>query len=119
MTSLVLSVVLFTPAKTVMTHVHDLTVKMGFSVKEIMEKVELAHPDLGLKKTQIYKLIKRVKANKDTEDRRGLDSTRPIRTPDVIEAVRVDVEADHRVTVKQLASRHEPSAKTIHQDPNN
>lgn len=90
---------------------HDFAVDLA---KEIIETLEQAYPDQGLKKTQVYELIKRVREGGDMADRRGKRLTMMVRTPSFIRAVEADMDDNGRVSVKDLARRHEVSVSTIH-----
>ena len=99
-----------------MTRVHDFVcdlAKAGKTIKEIMETVGAAYPDQGLSVSQVYRLKKDVKDGKDTKDTRGKVKTKRVRTPQFIEAVKADVEADRRITTQQLASKYEVSLHTM------
>ena len=105
------------PAEFSMKRVHDLTVdlaKAGKTFKEIQETVEKAYPGNALSRSAVYNIIKTVKEGKDAHDKRGLASTKIIRTPDFIEAIRTDIEEDRRRTVSDLVARHDASRETIH-----
>ncbi|QQP38946.1 Mariner transposase, partial [Caligus rogercresseyi] len=61
----------------------------------------------------IYRISALVKAGKDSSDKRSTNGTWKVRTDDFIEAVRVYVEADRRVTMEELAIKFETSINTI------
>jgi len=60
-----------------MTKVRDFVAglaRAGKTYKEIKETTEAAYGDQALKKTQIYEVMKKVKAGKNTEDQRHLSA---------------------------------------------
>jgi hypothetical protein len=78
------------------------------------EMVTAAYGDTGLKKTQIYAIIKNVKEGKPTSDQRKSNGTRKIRSPAFIAAVATTIEQDRRQTVRRLTQAHGVSKNTIH-----
>ena len=66
-----------------------------------------------MSKAAVYKILATVKANGDTTDKRGLASSRPVRTPEVVEAVKAYIEADQRVTYEAIQEAFGLSAGTI------
>jgi histone-lysine N-methyltransferase SETMAR len=69
--------------------------------------------DKSLKKTAIYDIMKKVKEGKNTEDLRGINTPKRVRSAAVIASVSAAVAADRRVTVRELASNHGLSIGTI------
>ncbi|QQP36253.1 Mariner Mos1 transposase, partial [Caligus rogercresseyi] len=67
----------------------------------------------SISQSQIYRISALVKAGKDSSDKRSTNGRRKVRTDDFIEAVRVYVEADRRVTMEELAIKFETSINTI------
>jgi histone-lysine N-methyltransferase SETMAR len=88
--------------------------RAGKSFKNIEETVAAAFGDTGLKKTQIYAIIKNVKEGKLTSDQRKLNSTRKICSPAFIADVATAIEKDRRQTVRRLTLVHGVSKNTIH-----
>ncbi|QQP42530.1 Uncharacterized protein FKW44_017228, partial [Caligus rogercresseyi] len=86
--------------------------------KEIKTIVDTAFEVNSISQSQIYRISALVKAGKDSSDKRSTNERRKVRTDDFIEAVRVYVEADRRVTMEELAIKFETSINTIfHMDP--
>jgi AraC-like DNA-binding protein len=81
------------------------------SVKKIKELVEEAFGDKALKKTQIYDIVRKVRAGKDASDQRYLSAKKTKRTASLIAAVAV--EKDRRVTLQELSSELSASYGTI------
>jgi hypothetical protein len=70
--------------------------------KEIKERVDAAFGDKTLQKKAIYKIIKKVKAGKDTADQRHLNLKKTVRIAALIASVAAAVEEDRRVTSRLL-----------------
>ena len=101
-----------------MTRTHDLIVflaKAGKSFKEIRETVEAAYPGQALGKSQVYRVMKVMKEDRDKKYKRGSDNKKTVRTPDFIDSIRADIEEDRRLTISQLAKRYGSNKFTIHQ----
>ncbi|QQP41345.1 Uncharacterized protein FKW44_015683 [Caligus rogercresseyi] len=81
--------------------------------KEIKTMVDTAFEVNSISQSQIYRISALVKAEKDSSDKRSKNGRRKVRTDDFIEAVRVYVEADRRVTMEELAIKFETSINTI------
>ncbi|QQP39327.1 Mariner Mos1 transposase [Caligus rogercresseyi] len=81
--------------------------------KEIKTMVDTAFEVNSISQSQIYRISALVKAGKDSSDKRSTNGRRKVRTDDFIEAVRVYVEADRRVTMEELAIKFETSISTI------
>eukprot|EP00088_Acartia_fossae_P023142 TRINITY_DN2421_c0_g1_i1.p1 TRINITY_DN2421_c0_g1~~TRINITY_DN2421_c0_g1_i1.p1 ORF type:complete len:226 (-),score=61.33 TRINITY_DN2421_c0_g1_i1:61-738(-) len=99
-----------------MTRIHDLTVdlaKAGKTCKEIKEIVEAAYPGQSLARSTIFRIIKTMKEGGDVSDKRGLDTTKTVRTPGFIDAVRIAIESDRKLTISQLVECHRASRCTI------
>ena len=88
--------------------------RAGKSFKDIREMAETAFPGQCLSKSQIYLIIKNVKDGVEAGDNRGVATTRWKTDADFIEAVRLDVESDRRVTIRTLAQRHDVAISTIY-----
>ncbi|QQP42093.1 Putative transposase [Caligus rogercresseyi] len=84
-----------------------------FTPKEIKTMVDTAFEVNSISQSQIYRISALVKAGKDSSDKRSTNGRRKVRTDDFIEAVRVYVEADRRVTMEELAIKFETSINTI------
>ncbi|QQP56423.1 Uncharacterized protein FKW44_001091 [Caligus rogercresseyi] len=81
--------------------------------KEIKTMVDTAFEVNSISQSQIYRISALVKAGKDSSDKRSTNGRRKVRTDDFIEAVRVYVEANRRVTMEELAIKFETSINTI------
>ena len=57
--------------------------------------------------------MKAIKDGKNIDNKRGLATTKIVRTPDFVESVRSEIEADKRVTITQLMLRLSASRRTI------
>ena len=68
---------------------------------------------MALKKTQIYKILKRVKMGKNTVDRRGFTTQKTKMTSDLIASVATTAAEDLRVSIQDLARAHGTSYGTI------
>ena len=88
--------------------------RAGQDFKSIEEMVKAAYGNKGLKKTQIYEIIKKVKEGKTTVDQRTLNGKRRVRNPAFVADIAADVEKNRRVTVRKLALAHGVSNRTIH-----
>ena len=86
----------------------------GISYKEIKELQEKRWGDLALKKTQLYAIIKKVKAGKNAYDQRSLSSQRTKRTASSIAAVAAAIEDDRRFTIRSLVFVTGLSVTTIY-----
>ena len=75
-------------------------VKAVFGAKEIIGLVEKAFSREGLKKAAIYKIVKRVKEGRDTEDRRGKGRINPVWNEDFIQVIKEDVDRDRQVNAE-------------------
>ena len=87
--------------------------KTGMKAKEIKEMVEKAYPGKGLKKTQIYDIIKGVKEGKDMTDQRKFNAKKTKRTPLLIAKVEEEIERNRRLTVKELSRLFDRTETTI------
>ncbi|QQP57317.1 Putative transposase [Caligus rogercresseyi] len=81
--------------------------------KEIKTMVDTAFEVSSISQSQIYRISALVKAGKDSSDKRSTNGRWKVRTDDFIEAVRVYVEADRRVTMEELDIKFETSINTI------
>ena len=86
----------------------------GISFKEIKVLQEKRWGDLALKKTQLYAIIKKVKAGKNAYHQRALNSKKTKRTADSVAAVAAAIEEDQRFSVRSLSSVTGLSVTTIH-----
>ena len=91
----------------------DLTMT-GISFKEIKVLQEKRSGDLALKKTQLYAIIKNVKAGKNPYDQRALNSKKTKRTADSVASVAAAIEEDRHFSVRSLSSVTGLSVTTIH-----
>jgi [histone H3]-lysine36 N-dimethyltransferase SETMAR len=99
-----------------MTRVRDFVAdlaKTKQTVKKIKELVDEAFGDMALKKTQIYDIVKKVRAGKNASDQRHLNGKKTKRTESLVAAVAAAVEKDRRVTLQELSSVHNTSYGTI------
>ena len=78
--------------------------RAGKTFGEIKKTTEAAFGEKALGKTQIYNIIKSVKAGKNTEDQRHLSAKKTKRSMEIVAAVTADVKEDARVSVEELAS---------------
>jgi hypothetical protein len=85
----------------------------GKSASEIKKLVDDAYGDKALGLTSIYYILKRVKASKSTEDQRKFSAKKTKKTAAIIAAVAADLAEDRRVSVKDLASVHGVSVRTM------
>ena len=85
----------------------------GKNCNEIKTLTEAAYGQQALKKTQIYEIIRIVKAGGDFQDKRG-GSREKARTAELIADIAADVERDGRVTIRDLATAYGVSNDTIH-----
>ncbi|QQP55058.1 Uncharacterized protein FKW44_008107, partial [Caligus rogercresseyi] len=92
--------------------VEDLT-KARKTPKEIKTMVDTAFEVNSISQSQIYRISALFKVGKDSSDKRSMNGRRKVRTDDFIEAVRVYVEANRRVTMEELAIKFETSMHTI------
>ncbi|QQP57460.1 Uncharacterized protein FKW44_002466 [Caligus rogercresseyi] len=81
--------------------------------KEIKTMFDTAFEINSISQSQIYRISALVKAGKDSSDKKSMNGRKKVRTDDFIEAVRVYVEADRRVTMEELAIKFETSINTI------
>ena len=86
----------------------------GISFKEIKVLQEKRWGDLALKKTQLYAIIKNVKAGKKPYDQRALNSKKTKRTADSVASVAAAIEEDRYFSVRSLSSVTGLSVTTIH-----
>jgi histone-lysine N-methyltransferase SETMAR len=99
-----------------MTKVRDFVAglaRAGKTFKEIKETTEAAYGDQALKRTQIYEIMNKVKAGKNTEDQRHLSAKKTKRTVNLVAAVAAAVKEDARVSIQELASANGVSYGTI------
>lgn len=99
-----------------MSAVHTFTANLaraGKRYEEIKSTVEAAFPGQCLSKSQIYLIMKQIREGQDAADNRGKIQARRVRNADFIEAVRLEVEADRRITITILADRFQVSRRTI------
>ena len=75
-----------------------------------------------MKRTQIYDIIKKVKAGKTTTDLRHLNAKKTVRSPAFVADIAADIKKDRRVTIRKLALAHGVSTctiqNTLHKDLN-
>ncbi len=108
--------IVLTRSHFLMTRVHDFAVdlaKLGKTAKEIKQSLDVVYPDSALSKTAIYDILKKVKAGQDASDQRHSNPVKTVRTPDFIEAVKLFIEQDRRVTVQELKEHFSCSRGTI------
>jgi len=98
-----------------MTRAHDFAVdlaKAGMDAKDIQELIQKVHGN-ALSLRQVYRIVKMVKTNEDPSDKRMFNAKKTVRTPDFIESVQAQIEADRRISIKMLACNMECSVGTI------
>ena len=88
--------------------------KAGKRITEIQEMVKNVYQDKALSRSQIYRIMKQVKAGKNTEDQRPLNAKKTVRTDTLVAAVTADIEKDRRINIQDLASAHGTSFGTIY-----
>jgi hypothetical protein len=87
--------------------------KGGKSVKKVKKLAEIVYGEKALKDRAIYKILKQVKARKNTDDQRRFNGKKWSRKPALIGAGAADVEKNCRICVKTLASVHQVPVGTI------
>ena len=99
-----------------MTRVRDFVVDLaraGKDAKEIRTIVEAAYRPNAISRSQVFKISRLVKDGKVTSDKRAQNPKKTKRTVENIEAVRVMVDKDHRVTIQEIAGELGLSCGTI------
>jgi methionine aminopeptidase len=99
-----------------MTRAHDFAVdlaKAGKSNKEIKEMVDKVYVASGLSISQVYRILAKVKAGENAEDRRGFITERRIRTPDMVKAVEAFVAENRRHTVNDICKGFSLTRETV------
>jgi hypothetical protein len=84
------------------------------SANKIKSLTDAAFGDKSLTKSNIYNILKKVKAGEMTDDQRHLNAKKSKRTQDIIAAVAANVNADLRVMCTYLATAHGMSYGTMH-----
>jgi hypothetical protein len=87
--------------------------KTALSVKEIQEIVEKAYGDKALKRSQIYRIVRQVKAGEDVTDQRNLNAKKTKRSDKLIGAVAADVKRNCALSAQELAIMHDVSCATM------
>ena len=111
-----LKVIMLTRFQFSMARAHDFAVdlaKVGRSAKEIKQSLDVVYPDSAFYKAAIYDILKKVKAGQDASDQCDSNPVKTVRTPDFIEAVKLFIEQDRRVTVQELKEYFGCSRGTI------
>ncbi len=96
------------------------TDKTPKAIKELVDEAfQTDSQELTLSLSQIYNIVKSVrkdgrKARIVGQDKRGTATTRLIRTPQLIAAVKTFVEADRRVTMREIAARNWRTGELAH-----
>ena len=99
-----------------MTKVRDFVVNLaigGHSAAEIAVELDKTFGDKGMSMSQIWKIIRDVKANKDMEDQRPGNAVKTVRTPEIIKAVGEYVASDRRVSYAAIEMAFGLSRGTI------
>ena len=100
-----------------MTGVRDFVAglaRAGKDFAEIQDTVKKAFGDKALKRTQIYEVIRKVKAGENTVDQRFRNPKKTKRHQSLITAVAATVEQDRRVGIEYLAEANGVSYGTIY-----
>ena len=95
-----------------MSAIHTFTANLAHAGKrfdKIKSTVEATFPGQCLSKSQIHFIIKQVREGQDAAYNRGKIPARKVSDADFIEAVRLEVEADGRITITILADRFQVS----------
>ena len=87
--------------------------RAGKSYVEIKTTVDSAFGDKTLSKASIYKIVKKVKAGKNTSDQRHLNAKKTKRTKPLVASVAADIASNARANIKDLALAHGVSYGTI------
>jgi len=87
--------------------------RAGKCYKEIKATTDASYGMSSLSRAQIYRIIQLVKEGKEVKNERGRATTKHVRTDAVIASVAAAVEADARVTVRELAAANGVSKNTI------
>jgi len=104
------------PPSCIMTRVCNFIadlLRSGTSVKEAKRIADNSFGDKSLKIRAFYRILKEIKAGKNTDDQRRFNQKKRTRTATLIAAVADDTEADRRICVRTLASAHGTSISTI------
>ena len=80
---------------------------------ETKRLVNNIHGDKALKMRTIYKILKQIKAGKNTTNRRKFNLKKIVQTATLIAAVTANVEADCMICMNSLASAHGTSVGTL------
>ena len=100
-----------------MTGVRDFVAglaRAGKDFAEIQDTVKKAFGDKALRRTQIYEVIRKVKASENTDDQRIRNPKKTKRDQSLITAIAAAVEQDRRVTIDNLAVANGVSHGTIY-----
>jgi predicted CopG family antitoxin len=98
------------------TSVHNFVSDLALArknFKEIKAMVDSACGDKTLKKTDIYAILKKVKAGENSADLRHLNLKKRTRISAVISAVATIMEEEQRTTIKNIALANGVSVKIV------
>ena len=87
--------------------------RAGKSYVEIKTTVDSAFGDKTLSKASIYKIVKKVKAGKNTSDQRHLNAKKTKWTKPLVASVAADIASNAPANIKDLALAHGVSCGTI------
>jgi hypothetical protein len=75
--------------------------------------VEAAYGDRSLSSSQIYRIIKQVRARKNTDDQRHLNLKKTVRSANLIASEAAAVADDRRIDTRSLSAAHGVCLRTI------
>lgn len=87
--------------------------RAGKGYHEIKQMTDAAYADMALTKSSIYRIIRLVKAGKDTDDQRHQNAKKTKRTPQAIDAVVAAIKEDAQISVDRLAAIADISHGTV------
>lgn len=88
--------------------------RAGCSAQEIIDEQQRAYGEAGLKKSQVYDILKAVKKGENMTNMRGRSNSRPVRNDELVSAVESAISEDRRLQIAQLATLLDTSTTTIH-----
>jgi len=100
-----------------MTRIHDFVVdlaKAGKLSKDILDIVTKAYGAKAISRSQVFKIVAKVKAGEDPQDQRGNNAKKTKRTTDLITSVEAAIKFDRRHTIKGLSEDLDVSTGTIY-----
>lgn len=88
--------------------------KAGKGVADIKKLVDAAYEDKSLSLSQIYRIVKLVRAGGNAEDQRRFNPKKTARTGDLVASVAAAVSENRRLTVRAIAKDLLASKDTVH-----